>query len=68
MPGAVGQASSPAGSGGFQPRVGVRSARHARSLGQDAPKTGRLEAFPTKYLITSNLQRLAWAVKKPKKS
>src|SRR5260370_25509519 len=48
MPGALGQASSPAGSSGFQPRVGVRLPRHSRSLGQDAPKTGRLEACPTK--------------------
>src|SRR5712664_3292191 len=48
--GALGQASPPAGSGGFQPRVGVRLPRHFGSLGQDAPKTGRLEACPTKYL------------------
>ncbi len=50
MPAAVGQASLSAGSGGFQPRVGVRLPRHSRILGQEAPKTGRLEAYPTKYL------------------
>ena len=43
------QASPPADSGGFQPRVGVRLPRHARILGQDAPETGRLEACPAKY-------------------
>ena len=47
MPSAVGQASPPAGSSGFQPRVGVRSPRPSRNLGQDAPGTGRLEARPT---------------------
>src|SRR6266702_1486735 len=47
MPSAVGQASPPAGSSGFQPRVGVRSPRPSRNLGQDAPKTGRLEACPS---------------------
>jgi len=36
--GAVGRASSPAGSGGFQPRVGVRSPRHCRIMRQDAPE------------------------------
>ena len=45
--GALGRASSPAGSGGFQPPVTGRLARHSASLGQDAPQTGRLEACPT---------------------
>src|SRR6266487_1711860 len=45
--GALGQASPPAGPRGFQPRVRVRSSRPSRSLRQDAPKTGRLEACPT---------------------
>ena|SRR6266853_5935550 len=47
MSGIVGQASPPAGSSGFQPRVRVRSSRLSRNLGQDAPKTGWLEACPT---------------------
>src|SRR2546425_11134256 len=47
MSGAVGQASTPAGSGGFQPPVRVRLFRHSKILGQDAPGTGRLEARPT---------------------
>src|SRR5260370_22926726 len=46
MSGAVGRASPPAGSGGFPPPVRVRLFHHARILGQDAPRTGRLEAFP----------------------
>jgi len=47
MSGTVGQASPPAGSRGLQPRVRVRSSRPSRSLRQDAPKTGSLEACPT---------------------
>ena len=38
MSGVVGQASPPAGSSGFQPRVGVRSSRPSRKLRQDASK------------------------------
>ncbi len=37
----------PAGSRGFQPRVSVRSSHNCRNFGQDARRTGRLEARPT---------------------
>jgi hypothetical protein len=37
----------PAGCRGFQPRVNVRSFHHCRNFGQDARRTGRLEACPT---------------------
>jgi hypothetical protein len=42
----VGQASSPAGGSGFQPRVG-RGWFIRRASGKDARRTGRLEACPT---------------------
>src|SRR5260370_40987864 len=47
MSGAVGQAFRPASSSGLQPRLGGRLSRRSGNLGQDAPKTGRLEARPT---------------------
>ncbi len=39
---------------GVQPRVGVCSLLHSRSFGQDARKTGRLEACPTRVAFAVN--------------